>query len=543
MKKLFVFIPAIFLLFLCDSCQNSDTGALEGFLLSDLMKPIAGRSMRSTSTKLGEKGNPIAHNADNSRVMPGDVKLVLEAEGPGVVTHMWFTFLGPEKHPWAPKGSANHQEILLRVFYDGRAEPDIEVPFGDFFANCFGRRSEVISLPVVVEDADSYNSFWPMPFRESIRMEVVNQSIEKPISLLYYNIDWIRKDRLPRDTPYFYARYRQEYPTEIGKDYLILETEGKGHYVGTVLAVRTRSPAWFGEGDEKIYIDGEEFPSIWGTGTEDYFLSAWGLKAGVNTPYFGTVYFDQWGIVGGHTSAFRWHLTDPIVFNKKIRVTMEHYGWISPDENKERRAHSWNEREDDFSSVAFWYQTGIPTHREPVPSAEERILPNLDEVFPAGQAAVDRSYSNGTVSVQQDEAVDEDTERAVTGLLVFSPENEQARIRIPFNVSEKKPTRLLLAVSKAPDFGIWQAYLDGVKVGPPMNLYGGGVQDWEHHLLDFWPEPGTYTIELRPVGKDHFSAAEKLGIESVRLRERRPRVTGYAFDKDNDWRTNPKLYN
>ncbi len=145
-----------------------------------------------------------------------------------------------------------------------------------------------------------------MPFRKSARIEIVNQA-EKPISLLYYNIDWIKKESLPKDTPYFYAQYRQEYPVQKGKDYVVLDTKGKGHYVGTVLAVRTRSPAWFGEGDEKIYIDGEKKPSIWGTGTEDYFLSAWGLKT-TSTPYFGVPCFDQWGIVGGHTSAYRWHI-------------------------------------------------------------------------------------------------------------------------------------------------------------------------------------------------------------------------------------------
>jgi hypothetical protein len=542
MKKPIILLAALSLVILDYSCQNRDSSTVEGTLLSDLIKPIDGRSMRSTSTRTDEEGKPIPHNADNSRVKPGDKKIVLDAQGPGIVTHMWFTFLGPEPHPWATRGSATHQEMLIRIYYDGLEEPGVEVPFGDFFANCFGKRSEVISLPVIVEDADSYNCYWPMPFKESIRIEVVNQSKDKHISLLYYNIDWIKKNRLPDDTPYFYARYRQEYPAETGKDYLILETEGKGHYVGTVLAVRTRSPSWFGEGDEKIYIDGEEEPSIWGTGTEDYFLSAWGLYSGVNTPYFGTVYFDQGGIVGGHTSAFRWHIADPIVFNEKIKVTIEHYGWISPDENKERRAHSWNEREDDFSSVAFWYQTDIPTFNPPSTTGNERILPNLDQVFMAGVAAANKSYSGGTVTVQEEIAVDEDTERLMTGLLVFTPTSEQARIRIPFTVTEKKPTRLLLTVTRAPDYGIWQAWLDGIKVGHPMNLYSDKICNWEHHLLDFWPDPGNYTIELRPLGKDYFSSGKKLGIESVRLRERRPRVTDYAFDKENDWRKNPRLY-
>jgi hypothetical protein len=536
MKKHFVLIVLIPLIFLDYSCRNRSSDVVAGAILSDLAKPINGRSMRTTSTRTGEDGRPIAHNSDNSRVMAGETKVVLDVRGPGVVTHMWFTFLGPGPHPWATKGSATHQEMLLRIFYDGNEQPGIEVPFGDFFANCFGKRSEVISLPVIVEDADSYNSFWPMPFQRSVRIEVVNQSKDKNINLLYYNIDWIKKDKLAKETPYFYARYRQEYPTITGKDYLILETEGKGHYVGTVLASRTRSPGWFGEGDEKIYIDGEEEPSIWGTGTEDYFLSAWGLKSNVNTPYFGTVYFDQWGIVGGHTSAFRWHLADPIVFEKKIKVTIEHYGWISPDENKERRAHSWNEREDDYSTIAYWYQTGIPSFFHKTPPAEERILPNLDQIFMAREMIAGKTYHNGVVEVQKN------LDFYMDGQLTFTPGNDQASVNIPFTVAEKKPTRLLLAVTKAPDYGIWQAYLNGIKIGIPMNLYDKNTHEWEHHLLDFWPDPGNYTIELRLVGKDQFSAGKKLGIESVRLRERRPCVRDFAFDKDNDWKTSPKLY-
>ncbi|MGB9603408.1 MAG: DUF2961 domain-containing protein, partial [Limisphaerales bacterium] len=118
----------------------------------------------------------------------------------------------------------------------------------------------------------------------------------------------------------------------------------------------------------------------WGTGTEDYFLSAWGLKK-ASTPYSGVPYFDQWGIVGGHTSAYRWHINDPIVFTKSIKVTFEHYGWISPDENPDYKSTSWNEREDDISSVAFWYQIGKPKFNEPVPDAKQRRLPNIDKII------------------------------------------------------------------------------------------------------------------------------------------------------------------
>lgn len=521
-------------------------------VLDDLAKPQEGRSMRATSTmrvgevrRVGEeKLNPKAEprgdldeqsNWDNFRVAPGQTHVVLDEQGPGIITHIWITFLGPEPQDWAKNGSANHQEMLLRMYWDGNPRPAVEAPLGDFFANCFGQRREVISLPVVVEDADAYNCFWQMPFRKSARIEVTNQS-DKPISLLYYNIDWIKKKSLPKNTPYFYAQYRQEYPAEHGKDYVVLETKGKGHYVGTVLAVRTRSPAWFGEGDEKIYLDGEAKASIWGTGTEDYFLSAWGLKT-ASTPYFGVPYFDQWGIVGSHTSAYRWHINDPIVFNSGIKVTFEHFGWIAPDENPNYKSTSWNEREDDYASVAFWYQTGQPTFDARAPHARERALPNLDPVIAFG-----RDF-NGPEFRGTGQAVSQQLDLYPGPQLLYEPKtNADAWLEIPFTVTNKQPFRLLLNLTKSYDFGKYQAFLNGVKLGDPIDLYSPKIVNEEAHLLDFWPEPGVYKLRLECVGRNQASTGYYCGLESVRLRERRPRVARYAHDKDKDWRTHQVLY-
>jgi D-arabinan exo alpha-(1,3)/(1,5)-arabinofuranosidase (non-reducing end) len=504
--------------------------------LDDLAKPHEGRSMRSSSAAVDNDGNYAHSNSDNSRVDPGATKVVLDAKGPGVITHMWFTFLGPEPQNWAKDGSANHQEILLRIYYDGSERPGVEAPLGDFFANSFGKRSEVISVPVVVEDADSYNCFWRMPFRKSARIEVINQS-EKKLNLLYYNVDWIKLDSLSEDTPYFYAQYRQEYPVKQGEDYVLLDTKGKGHLVGTVLSVRSRSPSWFGEGDEKIYIDGEKRASIWGTGTEDYFLSAWGLKT-TSTPYFGTPYFDQWGIVGGHTSAYRWHVHDPIVFNESIRFTIEHWGWISSDENIDGKTHSWNERQDDYSSVAFWYQTGKPTFKARTPHAKERTLPNLDLIFPATPYTDAKHHGTGSAQIQNNLGFHPD------GQIFYRPEQaEGAWLEIPFAVKEKEPRRLLIRGTRAPDYGRYQAYVNGVKIGRPFDMYDDEVSEWEWHLLDFWPEPGDYTLRLESVGKNANSTGHFLGVESVRLRERRPRVKEWAQDKDKNWRDEPILYN
>jgi hypothetical protein len=542
--------------------------------MDDLAKPQEGRSMRATSTmraKVGGKsrialdangkprkdknGNVITRliydpeadylgdpddensNIDNFNVEPGKSHVVLEADGPGVVTHIWFTFLSPEPQMWAEKGAANHQEMLLRVYYDGNPRPGVEAPLGDFFANCFGKRNEVISLPVCVEDGDSYNCFWRMPFRKSIKIEVVNES-DKQIRLLYYNVDWIKKDKISDDTPYFYAQYKQEYPVEQGKDYVILETEGKGHYVGTVLAVRTRSPAWFGEGDEKVYIDGEQKPSIWGTGTEDYFLSAFGLKR-CSTPFFGVPYFDQWGIIGGHTSAYRWHVSDPIVFNKSIKFTIEHFGWMSEDENPKGLRNSWNERQDDYSSVAFWYQTGTPTFAARAPHARLRKLPSLDRVIVLAKDFLDeRHHGPGEAKAE------------LLGTLypqpqmLYSPKRmEDAWVKMRVEVKAKEPLRLLVNATRSPTSGIYQAYLDGVAVGKPIDLYNDKADNFEYHLLDFWPEPGKYTFTLKCVGTNAKSSGGlQLGLESVRLRERRPRVVQYGYDKNKDWRKNPTVF-
>jgi len=550
-------MAAFFWLWGCSGDSSAPVPGTGG-VLDSLARPQYGRSMRATSAmrvgeiRRGPEGDrdagerrydptadprgdgDVQSNWDNFNVPPGGTHVLLDEQGPGVITHIWITFLGPEPHGWAPQGSADHQELMLRMFWDGNPRPAVEAPVGDFFANCFGERSEVISVAVLVEGGDSYNCFWRMPFRKSARIEIENQS-RKPLSLLYFNIDWIRLDSLPKDTPYFYGQYRQEYPVRKGEDYLVLETSGKGHYVGTVLGVRMRSPAWFGEGDEKIHIDGETNPSIWGTGTEDYFLSAWGLQT-TGTPYFGVPFYDERSI-GGHTSAYRWHLHDPIVFNTGIKVTLEHWGWMSQDENPEYKATSWNEREDDYASVAFWYQTGIPSFTARAPGADVRRLPSLDRVV---VRAIDFAETNrhGKGEVKRQAGKFDQGE-----ILVYHPQgSEGAWMEFPIGVKAKEPLRLAIAAVRSPDGGRYQAFLDGVMIGRPLDFYADQPTGTDFPLLDFWPDPGTHILRLECVGKNLRSAGYACAIESARLLERRPRVGEYGHDKDKDWRKNPLLY-
>jgi hypothetical protein len=555
--RITIALAAFFYLWGCSS-QTSAPVPGSGGVLESLARPQSGRSMRATSAmRVGEirrgpegdrnagerrynpKADPrgdgdVQSNWDNFNVPPGGTHVLLDEQGPGVITHIWITFLAPEPQDWAPQGSADHQELMLRMYWDGNPRPAVEAPVGDFFANCFGKRSAVISIPVIVEGGDSYNCFWRMPFRKSARIEVENQS-RKPLSLLYFNIDWVRLDSLPKDTPYFYAQYRQEYPARKGEDYLVLETSGRGHYVGTVLGVRMRSPSWFGEGDEKIYIDGETKPSIWGTGTEDYFLSAWGLES-TGTPYFGVPFFDKRSI-GGHTSAYRWHLHDPIVFNTGIKVTLEHMGWISEDENPEYKATSWNEREDDYASVAFWYQTGDSTFAARAPGAEERRLPSLDRVVVrAVDFAEAARHGKGESRRQAGELGQGE-------VLVYEPKTAAgAWLEFPVEVKAKEPLRLAVEAIRSPDGGRYQASLDGVMVGRPLDFYADQTTAGHFPLIDFWPEPGTHVLRLECIGKNPRSAGYACGVESIRLLERRPRVAEYGHDKDKDWRKNPLIY-
>jgi hypothetical protein len=554
-------VLALFALAWMTGCAGGGSGAPGGGgFLGDLTRPIEGKAMRATSAmRVGElrrgpngereigprkydpkadfKGDgEVQSNWDNYTVPAGGTHVLMNESGPGVITHIWITFLGPEPQNWAPRGSANHQELMLRMYWDDNPRPAVEAPLGDFFANNFGERREVISLPVVVEDADSYNCFWRMPFRKSARIEIENQNQGGlPLSMLYFNIDWIKLDDLPRDTPYFYAQYRQEYPAVNGKDYLVLETSGKGHYVGTVLAVRMRSPAWFGEGDEKIYVDGETKASIWGTGTEDYFLSAWGLKT-TGTPYFGVPFFDSRGI-GGHTSAYRWHIADPMPFEKSLKVTFEHMGWMSQDENPEYKSTSWNEREDDYASVAFWYQTGVPTFAERAPGAADRHLPDLSRVtVKAADLAASARHGEGAVSKRT-------SDRFGAEDLIYQPRQASGGwIEIPFEVKAKEPLHLILRGTRTVDGGSYQALLNGIKIGRPLDFYAEASGRQEFQLLDFWPEPGTYTLRLESVGKNPKSTGTACAVESVRLLERRPRVAKFGHDKDKDWRKAPTLY-
>ncbi|MBN1126722.1 MAG: DUF2961 domain-containing protein [Sedimentisphaerales bacterium] len=515
-------------------------------LLDDISRWEEGRSMSSSSVRLNKDGlpDPTANVDCNRIVEPDQTVIIADLKGPGVITHIWMTVYHFQSLQFGaePGGRANPQEILIRMYWDGREKPDVEVPMSDFFAAGFGKRTTVLSLPVVTEDGDSYNCWWRMPFRKSARIEVINQS-KKNLRALFHSVDWIKKKTIPENAMYFCAQYRQEYPVQGDPDkpdneYLILDASGKGYYVGTVLSVRTRSPDWFGEGDIRMAIDGEQKPSIWGTGTEDYFLSAWGQKPCL-TPYFGTAYLSHKNRdVGQMSSCYRWHIADPIVFNTSLRVTIETMGFANRDENPEGRSRLYWQRQDDVSSVAYWYQFGPSKKFAETTTPEQRKLPSIDPIIAWGKDyQADQYHGKGLTRMRNT-----DTYFDTDPVLEFTPDSkDDAWIELSFQVNRKQPFRLVVVLGRSPQSGIYQASLEGVKIGKPIDLYNDTSDVDDYQLMDFWPEPGRYTLRLECIGHNHLSSGGQIRINSVRLRERRPRVERFGYLKDHDWRANPIL--
>ncbi len=312
-----------------------------GGALDDLTQLKEGRGMRaSTSAEAWETSN-----ADAPPIEPGETLVLADLKGPGVIGHIWNTVASYEE--------GHSRLLMLRMYWDGETTPSVECPLGDFFAMGHGINLPVDSLPVrVTAEGKARNCYWSMPFAKSAKITVTNEG-KMRVGAFYSYVDWRTLPKLPKNTAYFHAMYRQEFPTAIGKRYLLADIEGRGHYVGTVLSVYHRSGSWFGEGDDFFFVDGEEKPGLRGTGTEDYFCDAWGFRQ-QSGPYYGAPLYEG-GKTGARASVYRWHITDPIVFQKSLRAEIEHVGPIV-DQN-DKVLQGYGERIDDFSSVAYWYQS------------------------------------------------------------------------------------------------------------------------------------------------------------------------------------------
>jgi hypothetical protein len=369
-------------------------------MLRDLVFPLAGRRARSSSWDRS------GANADHVVVESGASHALLDTAGAGVVTHLWIT-VNTENPTYL-------RDVVLEMYWDGQESPAVAAPLGDFFALGHARMASVTSLPITVvaggasgaRGMGALNCWFQMPFSAGARVVVRNQG-DLPLTHLFYYVDYDELPAPPATPLRFHAHYRQERPTVADFDlaapdaswgrmasepnlggrgnYVLLDTQGDGHYVGCTLSVDHLNPiqsgGWFGEGDDMIFIDGRPGhgappkpesapgtndawpPTLHGTGTEDYFGAAWGYPAGVqHTPFHGVSLAGEPERTpleyAGKWTMYRFHLADPVRFERAIRVTIEH-------------GHA-NCHADDYSSVAYWYQTPGAALPAMPPAAQRR---------------------------------------------------------------------------------------------------------------------------------------------------------------------------
>ncbi len=294
---------------------------------------------------IGRKGRPAKEFA------PGQSYTLCDIQGPGEIRHIWVT---------VRKGVDTLQGIVIRAYWDGQKHPSIEAPLGAFFGIMHGKVGEYQSAAHSVNPEAGMNIWLEMPFAKQAKITLTNES--KTSTPLFYYIDYTTGDKLPSKFGRLHVLYRRENPTTLKEDFEILpKRTGKGRFVGCVLGIRTLEENWWGEGEFKVFLDGDkEFPTICGTGTEDYIGQSWGTQ-NVAYLYGGTSLTD-----GKLNTIYRWHIKDPIYWKKDARITMQQIGWSQQVNDK--TGSGLYERQDDWSCSSFWY--------EPIPSAPLPQLPD-----------------------------------------------------------------------------------------------------------------------------------------------------------------------
>jgi len=275
------------------------------------------------------------------QIAAGHTFVMADVKGAGAIQHIWMT----------PTG--NNRLNILRMYWDGEENPSVECPAGDFFASGLWKYTKVSSLAVCVNPMSGLNCYWQMPFRKGFKITMTN--MDEKSMVLYYQIDYTLTD-VPQDMAYFHAQFRRVNPLPEKEVYTILDgVRGHGQYVGTYMVWGSKSPGWWGEGEIKFFMDGDkEFPTICGTGTEDYFCGSYGFQKHGTRDYeeFCTPYTGMPQVIPSETepwfSLYRWHIADPIRFEKDLRVTIQALGWQSEGR--------YLPLQDDLSSVAYWYQ-------------------------------------------------------------------------------------------------------------------------------------------------------------------------------------------
>ena len=432
------------------------------------------RQMEWVPQRASSANPDLAMNGDSRSIEAGEELVLGDMKGPGIINHIWCTV--------STADIFHGRSLVLKVYYDGNEHPSVHVPLGDFFGVGHGALADYHSAVTVVSSHGRARScFWKMPFRERAKVVIANQSTERTSSFYYY-VDWQKHQSLPQDTVYFHAQYRQENPTS-ADDFLLLDTKGRGHYVGTVLSNHMAEQGWFGEGDDRFFVDGEQSPSLSGTGTEDYFGDAWGFRR-FASPYFGVPLWDGY-MPGDRVTAYRWHLLDPVPFTTSLRVQMETRGSVFA--YGLQHLGQFLPREDFVSGVAYWYQFPVVELQEPLPPANDRVAPYR---MISVSALTARAEPAGGF-LQSEEGIN------------YMTQAEDAVVEIDMSVPESGTYQVNAIMQYGLIRGVYQPSLNDRKIGGPIDFSAQGAFDalWtrlDNHVLN---AGRTYTLKFTGVGR------------------------------------------
>jgi hypothetical protein len=497
------------------AAQAPDTDLLDSLGLARLKDYTAGR--------VSSDNRYVFSNDDSKRIMPGETLVMANLQGPGMVTHLWVTVADSE-YAWP-------RLLRLRVYYDGEKTPSVDAPLGDFFGVGHGYERELDSI--MVRDSSfgrARNSYWPMPYRKACRITVTNEG-DRYVYSYYYHVDYRKYRSLPPDIGYFHAYYRQGRPAAAGQNYAFLNIRGRGHYVGTVLNIIQAQVSWFGEGDDLFYVDGATHPQIYGTGSEDYFNDAWGLRNSYG-PWTGTPAAEG-ERVGSRLTGYRWHVPDPIPFGKSLWAGIEHYGWTANPDGSVRSG--FEERPDYFSSVAFWYQEGVNQGLPEPPYGAARLPLGNAQQIAIEDSIKDVTAEKGKAEVQWGVDWGKD-------LIFLNAEGKRARLNIPLDVPESGRYEIVARTAEAPDYGDYVALVDGQDTNldqrqaatseipfPGLDVFHSYLPEVyvsvDRPLGWFQLENGRHTVSFVCVGRDQRSAGYNFGVEDLIL-EKLPASAG-----------------
>lgn len=489
--------------------------------LSVITRKQPGRRMRNSSGLFDPESN-----ADSFRIEPGETVVLAELDGPGEIQHIWFTIGAYDRrYP---------RTLVFRIYWDDSKIPSVETPLGDFFAAGNGMRANVGTLPIEVTSyGRALNCYWKMPFHEKARLTMTNDG-EGRITSCYFYIDWVKLSELPPDSLYFHARYNQEWPVAPFTYYTLLEVEGDGQYVGSVINLHSSVGSWFGESDDHFYIDGEEEPSLVGTGFEDYFSDAWNLRLFSNLNAGITI--REWNSEDARITGFKWHIQDPIMFKKSLKVEVERRSYLMVEDPKtgETVRGDFKYRPDFCSSVAFWYQRTVATPWKSFPPLKERLMPEIwIEPREMAELPPEESPIRTSPGLHPESAYN----RTGWRKLMFHMYNDKAGawFELPCEIKDQGRYSLSVFPILFKDNGIWKISLKGPgfdKVLAPRMDFWDPFLAWkenypeneqfgtnvERKLGIYDLEPGKYAFRFECIGTNPLSYDEKTGKNGYSIR-------------------------